>query len=253
MERWRFMSSLAALIIVKKVAFAWYITPPRHNNEWKELVQLLVQTFDSPRRNGIDKLRWSLHEQALTEANTFRQYTQTAKRMRGKKYNLFVAKELGRVIGMAGVGINNGARSEKRPTIGLICVEEAFRQKGGVAADLVTHCEHLVRNVWNETVLFAEVEPTISAALQFFRLEDFHSVDNQTMNVNVRRGLRMEKMPDLLLLKKLRIDTRRVRFDLNGVVGLPLLLLFVSTTKQPIVEEHQHFQKRGSSFIRVST
>jgi ribosomal protein S18 acetylase RimI-like enzyme len=203
MERWRFMSLLAALIIVKKVALAWYITPPRHNNEWKEMVQLLVQTFDAPRCNGFDKLRWSLYEQSLTEAYTFRQYTQTAKRMRGKKYNLFVAKELGRVIGMAEVGINNGANSEKRPTIGLICVEEAFRQKG-VAADLVTHCEHLVKNVWNETILFAEVEPTNTASLQFFRSQDFHSVGNQTVNVKVRRGLRMEEKPHLLLSKELQ-------------------------------------------------
>jgi ribosomal protein S18 acetylase RimI-like enzyme len=202
MGRWRFMFSLVALI-VNNVANAWYITPPRHNSEWKEMVQLLVQTFDAPRRNSssLDKLRWSLAEQSLTEAYTFRQYTQTAKRMRGKKYSIFVAKELGRVIGMAEVGIN-GANSEKRPTIGLICVEEAFRQQG-IAADLVKHCEHLVTNVWNETTLYAEVEPTNAAALQFFYSQDFQSVGNYTVNVNVRRGLAMEERPHLLLSKEL--------------------------------------------------
>lgn len=200
MRGWRFLLSFIALV---SVATAWYITPPRHNSEWNEMVQLIVKTFDAPPYDAskAEKIRWSLFEQTLTQAYTLRQYTRTAKRMRGKKYSIFVAKQLGRVIGMVEVGIN-GASGQKRPTVGLICVEETVRQQG-VAADLVTQCERLVARIWKETVIYAEVEETNRAALQFFQSQGFQLLGNQTVSVNVRRRLGVYERPHLLLSKEL--------------------------------------------------
>ena len=202
MGGWRLWLTFAALV---GFANAWYIAPPRQNIEWNEMVQLIVKTFDAPPHDAsnMERIRWSLFEQSLTEAYTLRQYTQTARRMRGTKYSIFVVKQLGRVIGMVEVGIN-GSSQEKRPTIGLICVEKEFRQQG-VAADLITQCEHLVTKVWKESVLYAEVEETNLAALQFFYSQGFQSSGNQTVIVNVRRRLGFDKRPHRLLSKELEI------------------------------------------------
>lgn len=218
MGQWRFLFSFALPVVAfVRFAHAWYITPPRHNSEWNEMVQLIVKTFDAPLHDAssIEKIRWSLFEQSLTEAYTLRQYTQTAKRMRGKKYSIFVAKQFGRVVGMAEVGINGASQGMKRPTIGLVCVEKEVRQQG-VAADLIIQCEHLVAKVWKENVLYAEVEEVNVAALQFFYSQGFQLSGNQTVHVNVRRRLGFDERPHLLLSKELQSKEVRVPGEINS-------------------------------------
>lgn len=57
--------------------------------------------------------------------------------------------------------------STRRATIGVLCVDTEF-QKQGVGVGLVCKCQEVAATVWNETELFAEVEPKNVDALAFF-------------------------------------------------------------------------------------
>ncbi|KAL3777757.1 hypothetical protein HJC23_002018 [Cyclotella cryptica] len=105
------------------------IAAPSSISDYRRLASLIVSTFDdsapesSERDPSIfnykwDALKWNLYEKSLTEEFTYRQYASTARRMRGKKYCLLVAKEEGldsgqplsggdcNVVGMVEMGLS---------------------------------------------------------------------------------------------------------------------------------------------------
>ena len=192
------------IIVWLPATTAWYIAPPKVANEWTGLSKLIVDTFDAPKEDAsaVDKAAWFLFKKEATERATYQQYVSTARKMRGTKYSVLLAKEAGKVVGMVEVGINSGDKGEKRPTIGLICVAEGFRQKG-VGADLVQRCERLVVDVWKDHKLFAEVEETNEQALQFFESLGFEMLNDKRVMVNLRRGLQLEERPHILLTRTL--------------------------------------------------
>lgn len=80
------------------------IAPPSSISDYRRLASLIVAAFDDSepeskeRHPSIipskwDALKWNIYEKSLTEEFTYRQYASTARRMRGKKYCLLVAKE----------------------------------------------------------------------------------------------------------------------------------------------------------------
>jgi ribosomal protein S18 acetylase RimI-like enzyme len=187
---------------------AWYIAPPTLPKDWTNLSRLVVDTFDAPRgdASALDKARWFLFENELSKRATYSQYVGTARKMKGAKYSVLLAKEAEEVIGVAEIGISFDAKDkDRRPTIGLICVSKAYRQQG-VGAALVERCERLVADVWNGTTLYAEVEERNERAVEFFQSLGYCAEDDRRVMVTLRHGLQFEQVPHLLLSQKLKRD-----------------------------------------------
>lgn len=205
-------------------AWAIVITPPTSASDYQCIASLIVSSFDSPAaasaevqddtsiQNRIESLRWNIFGKTLTEDYTYRQYVRTARRMRGKKYCLLVAKEYhdedlenGKydVVGMVEMGMsicpvssstadNNGStlsyesqsaneEPKPQPTIGVLCVKSTH-QKQKIGSALIQKCEQIVQEVWKEHSIFVDVEPTNDRALAFFEKCGYkHLVDENGM------------------------------------------------------------------------
>jgi hypothetical protein len=306
---------------VKQVS-SYSITVPNTKNDFKQLSSLLIESFDEPSimsnnnndnndnnnnnkmNDQIDKITWSLYDKFLTEQYTYQQYTNVAKKMKGKKYALYVAKEYNpginsntsngngngnngnesarpyyEVIGMVELGmvltptriqkeilqgvatepvpvsttatismVGNGSNSttattttmttsnsdinnnnnnnnnnkneitilRPKPTIGVLCVKKSHMNKG-VGKALIQKCEEDVKNIWNETELYIEVERCNENAKSFFMSScgyDVCYIDGNVSgggngndriemerNVKVSRRRKVEERPHLVLSK----------------------------------------------------
>lgn len=210
-------SSISILLSLHTTSSAIIISPPSSISDYRRLASLIVSTFDdslpqsSERHPSItptkwDQLKWTLYEKSLTEEFTYKQYASTARRMRGKKYCLLVAKEeewepMGKgdcnVVGMVEMGMSvcpsfsatNMIDSEEdehtcksvqhttdnrydhesipQPTIGVVCIKSTHRNQG-IGRILIQKCEQIAREVWNERQIFVDVEPDNLNALAFF-------------------------------------------------------------------------------------
>jgi len=187
----------------------------------------------------MEQWTWKLFQRRQSVQRTYKQYTQTARKMRRMKHAILLAKDHhhpGRVIGMVELGISGtgssaaaddaatdndvesplsstaaGCRSSisKRATIGVLCVDAAYRQQG-VATDLVERCVSIVSNpegAWGGEYdsIYAEVEPGNANALAFFESMGFARQEDCIQQVTVRRRNRAETKPHLLLAKPLNI------------------------------------------------
>lgn len=241
---------------------ALVISPPSSASDYRQLASLLASTFDAPQavtsnKNGANQqpslqskmevLKWNLLEKSLTEESTYKRYASTARRMRGKKYCLLVAKEYIpdgdgdlrlSVVGIAEMGISlcpvplqevgsssfveDGSYGEKderndtnndntglrpRPTVGVLCVDPTYHQKG-IGKALVQKCEQVAVDVWDEQFTFVDVEPENQKALSFFQScgydvlkDDSGEVQMRNTTVSTRRSA--ESRPHYLLRKKL--------------------------------------------------
>lgn len=185
-----------------------------------------------PKRQ-LEKITWSLYDKFLTEQYTFRQYVQTARKMKGKKYGLFLAKEYNpgiseklneearpfyEVIGMVEIGmvleciqnstVEDSRSIRPRATVGVLCVKSNHMNKG-VGKELLHKCEEVVREVWNETELFIEVEPTNKRALKFFTSCGYDTcldrLGKEMIHVaTVSRKRKMEERPHFVMSKILK-------------------------------------------------
>lgn len=175
-------------------------------SDWSGLSRLIVDTFDAPDADAsaLRQARWRLFEKDATEMATYQRYVKMAKKMKGLKYSLLLAKEAGEgVVGMVELGLNGGLDGDaRRPTIGLICVAQEHRHKG-IGEDLVKRCEKIVSEVWNDGMLYAEVEESNERALLFFQSLGFEAKDDETVMVNLRRGLQIEERPHILMSREL--------------------------------------------------
>lgn len=231
-------------------AEAILISPPSSSTDFRQLASLLVETFDAPREtpdadnkiaSKLEMIQWNLVEKSLTEQYTYNQYVSTTRKMRGKKYAIFVAKEYiepckdndfrasYNVVGMVEMGMTVGplvAEDEvagsslkqvilkPRATIGVLCVKSNFQEKG-IGKSLMDKCEYVSSQVWNETRLFVEVEPSNWKALKFFRRNEYQSassamnandescLDEIVRNATVARRRKVETKPHIVLEKKL--------------------------------------------------
>lgn len=178
--------ALLILCVFRNTVEAWYIAPPRINSEWEQLAGLVVDCFEAPPCEAVatDRIAWRLFQRTLSKKQTYRQFVRTARKMKGKKYSILIAKEGSRVIGMVELGINVNAiisenynntvteSANRRATIGVVCVEEQY-QRMGIASALIKSCKLIVADQWQESVLYAEVEFTNAKALEFFELAGF--------------------------------------------------------------------------------
>ena len=115
----------------------FFITHPTTTKDWQQLAALVVRTFDSPssEASAAEKLAWNVVGRTLAEESTYRQYVSTARKMKGTKYEILVAKATwGQVIGLAELGINRDDSGHRRATVGVLCVDQEYRKQGvGVA------------------------------------------------------------------------------------------------------------------------
>ena len=196
---------LTMLVLYLTHASAFFICAPRQPKDWSNLAKLVVETFDTPPQDATlaEKARWYLVERRQAERTTYRQYVGMARKMKGSKYDILVAKEGRQVIGVAEVGIHMlGEEKRKRPTIGVLCVSKDFRHQG-VGTALVAKCQNLVADIWKNDTLYAEVEERNIGAVAFFKSLGFGVEDHERVMVDVRSRLGMEQRPHLLLSRQL--------------------------------------------------
>lgn len=184
---------------------AWTISAARSISDWQKLASLVVLTFDSPGKDAtfFEKIQWNTLECAFTEQFTYQQYVSTARKMRGSKYDIILAKDQDRVIGMAEVGVVSRDGDSRRATIGVLCVDPEYRGSG-VGKELVKRCERIVADVWKDQHMYAEIESSNQKALVFFESQGYATGQEEVM-VTVRRRRQEEQRPHLLLHKALEI------------------------------------------------
>lgn len=187
---------------------------PVVDRDWEQIAELVVDTFDLGDEGKSDATDdddddfvgrlWSSVERALTKRRTYRRYAENARRLRGAKYDLLVARDSGKeVIGLAELGVN-ASGDEPRPTLGVLCVRKEFRGRGA-GRKLVQACEKRASIRWRESVLYTEVEPSNDRALAFFDALGYYHT-GETVAANVRTNYRHEESrPHLLLCKTLPI------------------------------------------------
>jgi ribosomal protein S18 acetylase RimI-like enzyme len=233
----------ASIILLITAVFAFFVTvcdaliivPPSSKNDWEEIATLLVETFDdtispnkraSPRQNfreefsakcqeAIEELKWNYIEKPLTEQYTYNQYVANARRMIGKKYALYVAKEKTQsednaskymIVGMIEVGMtikpsSNDKSVVPKPTLGVLAVNGAFRNRG-IGQQLLEKCQDVVTNVWKEENLYVQVEPENEVALHFFK-KNAYQENGEIVHAKVARRRSLEERPHLVLSKQL--------------------------------------------------
>lgn len=232
---------------------ALLIAPPSSLGDYRQLASLLADTFDFPTSDfatksitnnlqqqlgfKIDAL-WNTFERALTEDYTCQKYTATARRMRGKKYCVLLAKELiqgdndnqqirvrDEALGMVEMGMSlcpifsndldnladpttpifqQAIKTESRPqpTVGVLCVKSSHRKKG-IGQALIQKCEQVAADIWNEEFLFVDVEPSNEKTLLLFEKWGYVRVGKRNAAVS-RRRLEQPR-PHYLLRKRLII------------------------------------------------
>jgi len=211
------------------------IAPPISDSDFMQVASLVVDSFEKV-ETLLENLQYGNDEKETTMTasdtikslfrstsiggvlfrnlairSTYITYSRTFRRMKGKKYALLLAKissegvvtigggGLGDVVGMVELGLVR-SNSASRPTIGVLCVDEAYRGFG-IGRAMVESCEEIIDKIWSgsrkveedrygvltrveregiglvqsEVVVvrrnqpvYVEVEPTNEVALDFF-------------------------------------------------------------------------------------
>jgi ribosomal protein S18 acetylase RimI-like enzyme len=226
------------LLIISAIlisAYALIIAPPSSKNDWEQIATLLVETFDdtlpsykgasldrnfceelsSKCQEAIETFKWNYIEKPLTKQYTYNQYVANARRMMGKKYALYVAKEQiqnennmskYKIVGMVEVGMtvkpsNNQTSVEPKATLGVLAVNSAFRNRR-IGQQLLEKCQDIVTNVWKEEDLYVQVEPENKGALHFFKKNAYQET-GEMVHAKVARRRSLEERPHLVLSKQL--------------------------------------------------
>jgi ribosomal protein S18 acetylase RimI-like enzyme len=196
-------AAAALLLILSPLATCWYIASPRSIEEWKGLASVVAESFDSPKANAtaFDKARWGLFEKSLREQDTYNQLVNNARKMRGMKYSVLMAKDRGRVVGAAEIGVKFDGQA-KRPTIGSLCVDPGYRRLG-IGSALVSKCEQVVGAVWDDKTIYAEVDIENNDSLQLFLCCGYVTIEADPILVEVRRGGKSVYRPHYHLYKNM--------------------------------------------------
>uniref|UniRef100_A0A7S2SDJ9 N-acetyltransferase domain-containing protein n=1 Tax=Eucampia antarctica TaxID=49252 RepID=A0A7S2SDJ9_9STRA len=144
---------------------------------------------------------------------TYNRYVKTARKLKGMKHTIFLAKhsQSDEVLGMVEVGMTvrppNGIVV---PTMGVLCVDPDF-QRCGIGTLLVHETEHLVQNVWNLTTsvtttsIHVEIETDNPNSLAFFKSRGYAIEEDDENNVNVlEKGIIVEKKPCWVVTKPIQ-------------------------------------------------
>lgn len=216
-------------LILNQTSNALTITPPTSLQDWKDLSALLCDTFDAPSKDptisssssvtklSIEELKWNLYERQFTIQDIYKRYTRTARKLKGTKYNLFLAKQdyatemdsnMEEIVGVVELGMtlaneveNNPPNSKRkaRATIGVLCVKEEY-QGQGIGSALVSKCQERAKDVWMEDEIYVEVEPSNKNALAFFHSCGYQETSPiEIKNATVSRRRQMESRPHWVL------------------------------------------------------
>lgn len=217
------------LLATQPKAAALIITPPASNSDYQCMASLITSTFDRPKDDSKwASLRWKLFGKSLTDDFTYRQYVSTARRMRGKKYCVFIAKDIidGTVVGMVEMGMSmcpvttslakdsnfgpsidniGTTESSPQPTVGVLCVKSTH-QNQGIGYSLLQKCEEVAQDLWKEQHVYVDVEPKNCKALAFFTKCSYeHVLDEQNeltlRNTTVYKTRVQDVKPHWLLRK----------------------------------------------------
>mmetsp|Transcript_1910 Transcript_1910/g.4440 ORF Transcript_1910/g.4440 Transcript_1910/m.4440 type:complete len:327 (+) Transcript_1910:45-1025(+) len=220
-------------------------------SDYSDVGSLLVDTFDvtssaQSAALGLDNLLWKMGvARALVARRYTNRYISTVRKMRGKKYALLLAKssddesnsrngggtvrakrgEQGTVVGVTELGLSRYPlaidactesndstihKTEVLASVGVLAVNPSQRRRG-VGSALLSAAESVVR-LWNETYIYAAVEPSNEAALGFFARQGYEPVKSYTsaggnavvrVYVDVAERLRRERRPHILLRKEI--------------------------------------------------
>lgn len=213
-----FRSSLFLLVLLvwtasndnESLVLAWYITPPATKSDWQQLASLLANEQDKPSDSysQVEKLQWDLFGRRQAQDALYRRFVQTARRMKGAKakYAVLVAKDWGQVLGVAEMGIST--MGDRRAILGVLCVSPTARRKG-IGQGLVQECENMAARVWQEDVLWVEVETTNDKAWSFFSACGYMDTEERSM-VTVQQRQRLEKKSHAVLSKPLTLFATNV-------------------------------------------
>lgn len=184
-----------------------WISPPISDDDWKGVASLIIKNFETP-SDKKDNVIWNLVWKPWLEWSTYRRYIKTARKLKGMKNNIFVAKHIHKedqIVGMVEVGMTvrppNGIVV---PTMGVLCVDPEF-QRCGIGSTLVYKTEQLVQNVWNitsDTSIHVEIETDNPNSLSFFKSRGYQLKEDNENNVNVlEKGILIEKKPCWVVTK----------------------------------------------------
>lgn len=187
---------------------AYTITPPTSNSDWSELTTLITDTFDAPSSSSTsttaDSWNWKWVERPLTWQYNYKHYVQTARKLRGSKYGVFLARtENDDVVGVVEVGVQlDPETQETRPTIGSLAVAATLQQRG-IGRALISKCEQVVSQRWKNQCIFAQVCTTNTRALQFFEACGYqlHNNDATPVPVTLQRRRKLETSLHFILSK----------------------------------------------------
>jgi ribosomal protein S18 acetylase RimI-like enzyme len=182
------------------------ITPPQSSKDWRQLADLLVNVFDAPLICGtLDKLTWRLFEKERTTQIVYQRHIDTARQFQGLaiKYKVFLAKQGDKVVGMVEMGVvpSTSPSTSRRATLGVLCVDPSW-QGLSVGTMLLNKCHDEVRNRWNETRLYCDVEESNEGAYLFFTKRGYIS-SGQIVTAKVQRKRQLEDRPHMVLCKEL--------------------------------------------------
>lgn len=256
-------------IVLRSTERTIEITQPSSRHDFFQLSDLIVSTFDNPlsslyheqQDNIADKegsKAWSDEDQQETVRHTMIEYLKNVKKMQGYKYALWIARECsesptdgkqdeGKIVGVVEVGLTQAkpnrslekslsntdrmSDSGKRPTIGVLCVDPAYRSMG-IATALIETCESLIVKVWNEKSVYVQVEPWNIQSLRFFEkqgyqllhskkqkddsihqvkeestFKDWKNIDpSDIIMVRLYRNRVLKDIPHVLMVKKLHFE-----------------------------------------------
>lgn len=243
------------------------ISGPTRLDDYEEVGRLLCEAFDdqaalkqqqrgnSTRKgagssvfgavlgDAVRNLLWNVGiTRTLAAAQYTNRYISNARKMRGKKYALLVAKSFGttanrittdgidacgkdsdskgikpgQVVAMAEIGISkyrilrresegsSDDRDDETDVLASIGVVcvAESQQRNGAASELIKAVESVARRRWNETSLHAAVEESNSGALRFFDAAGYED-SGLVVEVEVSERMKGDVRPHVLLRKRL--------------------------------------------------
>jgi ribosomal protein S18 acetylase RimI-like enzyme len=213
--RWIVVVLLLPLLIV--VDASWIVVkPPSLQVEWKQMISLMVQTWDTPQDEDTiswwERLSWDLWGKNQAESKLYRKYVRMGRKLLGSKYAVLVAKKKkknnegdssGSVVGMAELGINpNTEDGKSRSTLGILCVDHCY-QRQGIGRALIEECLRIVNESWNDEYLYAEIQSNNVGAIALFQSCGFRQVNGKEVMVRIQqRGGNLKEQPHLLFCYK---------------------------------------------------
>uniref|UniRef100_A0A7S4VT35 N-acetyltransferase domain-containing protein n=1 Tax=Ditylum brightwellii TaxID=49249 RepID=A0A7S4VT35_9STRA len=223
-----FASSLTIGSSIVGKAKQHVITVPSSQQDYRDVASLLVNIFNEQRQlqrkeeiNMLLDFKWNAMGKTLAIREMTSQYIKKGRKMGSSniKYEVLLVKtndDSNQVVGMAEMGISaipslssSSSGTGRAVTIGLIAISPDV-QNMGLGKALVQKCEDIALNSWNETYVYAAVEPWKVNALSLFTscgyqriLEEDNSKRDVIISVPVRYRMQTEMRPHLLLGKQI--------------------------------------------------